>query len=70
MTLFEHLSAFKRPNSETELTEIFKNLAPHFIYGGYINVHDIYNIYIRTVEFYFHDERDLLRFSQESGQIL
>lgn len=58
MTLFEHLSAFKRPNSETELTEIFKNLAPHFIYGGYINVHDIYNIYIRTVEFYFHDERD------------
>ena len=37
MTLFEHLSAFKRPNSETELTEIFKNLAPHFIYGGYIS---------------------------------
>ena len=38
MTLFEHLSNFKRHSSEKELTVAFEKLAPHFIYGGYINV--------------------------------
>lgn len=58
MTLFEHLSLFKRPTSEKDLTKAFQELAPHFIYGGYIAVDDAYQIYIRTVEFYFHDESD------------
>lgn len=58
MSLFESLSNFKRPSSETELTASFKELALHFIYGGYINVNNRYRVYIRTVEFYFHDEED------------
>lgn len=58
MTLFEHLSNFKRHSSEKELTVAFEKLAPHFIYGGYIKVNDVYRVYIRTVEFYYHDERD------------
>ena len=56
MTLFEHLSNFKRHSSEEELTKAFTKLAPHFIYGGYIKVSDVYKVYIRTVEFYYHDE--------------
>ncbi len=58
MTLFEHLSKFKRHSSEEELTKAFTKLAPHFIYGGYIKVNDMYKVYIRTVEFYYHDESD------------
>ena len=49
MTLFEHLSLFKRPTSEEDLTKAFQELAPHFIYGGYIAVDDAYQIYIRTI---------------------
>lgn len=33
-----------------------KELAEVFLYGGYINVRDWYHIYIRTVEFYYHEE--------------
>lgn len=58
MTLYEHLSKFERYSSEEELTNAFLELAPHFIYGGYIKVSDIYRIYIRTVEFYYHDESE------------
>lgn len=58
MTLFEHLSNFNRHSSEEKLTAAFEKLAPHFIYGGYINVNNAYRVYIRTVEFYYHDESD------------
>ena len=58
MTLFEKLSEFKPCSSEEELTAAFAQLAPHFIYGGYIKVNDAYRVYIRTVEFYYHDESD------------
>ena len=51
MTLFEKLSEFKPCSSEEELTAAFAQLAPHFIYGGYIKVNDAYRVYIRTVEF-------------------
>ena len=56
MTLYEHLSNFKRHSSVEELTATFKKLAPHFIYGGYIKVNEAYRVYIRTIEFYYHDE--------------
>ena len=46
MTLFEHLSNFKRHSSEEKLTAAFEKLAPHFIYGGYIKVNDAYRVYI------------------------
>ena len=58
MTLIERLKDFGRPDSEAELTDTLSKLAQHFIYGGYINVYGKYRIYIRTVEFYFHDETD------------
>ncbi len=58
MTLYEHLSNFKRHSSVEELTATFGRLASHFIYGGYIKVNDAYRVYIRTIEFYYHDESD------------
>ena len=33
-----------------------KALAKYFLYGGYINVRNQYHIYIKTVEFYYHEE--------------
>lgn len=56
MTLYQHLSRFSRCSSLAELTDKFRELARHFIYGGYIRVNDVYRIYIRSVEFYYHDE--------------
>ena len=44
--------------NETELSTIFKKLAPNFLYGGYIQVNNDYKVFIRTVEFYFHSEKD------------
>ena len=43
--------------NETGLYNLFKELAPAFLYGGYIKVRDDYKVYIRTVEFYFHSEK-------------
>lgn len=56
MDLFTHLSQFKGSSDENELNEMFAELATVFLYGGYIDVHHEYHIYIRTVEFYFHSE--------------
>lgn len=56
MNLFTHLSLFKGSSDENELYKMFKELATVFLYGGYIDVHHEYQIYIRTVEFYFHSE--------------
>lgn len=36
---------------------MFRELAPSFLYGGYIQVRVDYEVYIRTVEFYFHSEK-------------
>jgi len=36
---------------------LFSELAPAFLYGGYIQVRNDYKVYIRTVEFYFHSEK-------------
>ena len=58
MSLYQHLSQFNRCTSEEELVKQFKELAKQFIYGGYIKVNDTYRVYIRTVEFYYHDESD------------
>ena len=43
---------------DTELSTIFKKLAPNFLYGGYIQVNKDYKVFIRTVEFYFHSEEE------------
>ena len=61
-TLIESLKQFEAKantvSNETELQSIFKELAPAFLYGGYIQVHDEYKVFIRTVEFYFHSEKE------------
>lgn len=44
--------------NEKSLSAAFKNLAPAFLYGGYIDVYNEFRVYIRTVEFYFHDEKE------------
>lgn len=59
MKLYDCLSKFSKPETEEQLTLAFSQLAPHFIYGGYIDVNHLYKVYIRTVEFYFHDESEL-----------
>ena len=60
--LFEELKEFeknvKEVSNETELQGLFENLAPTFLYGGYIKVRDDYRVYIKTVEFYFHSEKE------------
>lgn len=47
--------------SGEKLEERMKELAEVFLYGGYINVRDRYHIYIRTVEFYYHEEEGSIK---------
>ncbi|MBR2195613.1 MAG: hypothetical protein IJ911_08360 [Salinivirgaceae bacterium] len=60
--LFDALTNFVKDvdsNIEVEkLEEKFNELARVFLYGGYIKVRNDYRVYIRTVEFYFHSEKD------------
>ncbi len=62
MDLMEKLKEFQKSiNGESKIDAIqkrFKELAPVFLYGGYIKVRNDFKIYIRTVEFYFHSEKD------------
>ena len=58
MRLESILSQFKEASDEKELQKSFRALAPAFLYGGYIQVHKDYQIYIRTVEFYYHSEKN------------
>ena len=57
MRLESILSQFKETSDEKELQNSFRALAPAFLYGGYIQVREDYQIYIRTVEFYYHSEK-------------
>ena len=43
--------------NETEIDSKFKELANDFLYNGYINVRDRFFIYLRAVEFYYHEEK-------------
>lgn len=58
MGLLDTLTKFNGGSSVEELEEKFSNIASAFLYGGYIDVNDVYKVYIRTVEFYFHSETD------------
>ena len=61
-TLKEQLEDFEKQIKETtkeeDLQSLFENLAPAFLYGGYIQVREDYKVYIKTVEFYFHNEKE------------
>ena len=56
MKLKETLSSFKGATNEKDLQLRFQELAPAFLYGGFIQIRNDYKVYIRTVEFYFHSE--------------
>lgn len=58
MKLLETLTHFNGGNSVSELYEKFSEIASVFLYGGYIDVNNMYKIYIKTVEFYFHSEAE------------
>jgi len=58
MKLEDRLSKFKGAANESELQKMFKELAPAFLYGGYIQVRKEFQVFIRTVEFYFHSEKE------------
>ena len=54
-----------------DLETRMKALAKYFLYGGYINVRDLYHIYIKTVEFYYHEEegdiKDLIMYHRNNN---
>jgi len=56
--------------SEKGLETRMKELAKFFLYGGYINVRNQYHIYIKTVEFYYHEEegdiKDLIMYHRNN----
>lgn len=60
--LIEELQQFEKEikdvNTEADLQKLFCKFAPAFLYGGYIQVRNDYRVYIRTVEFYFHSEKE------------
>ena len=56
--LIQFQEEVKVVKDDTELSTIFKKLAPNFLYGGYIQVYNDYKVFIRTVEFYFHSEEE------------
>lgn len=47
--------------SDKKLEDRMKELAKVFLYGGYLNVRNQYHIYIRTLEFYYHEEEGLVK---------
>ena len=65
MKLIEKIQQFEKKiisekidvSDVSKLTTEFRELAPFFLYGGYIKVREDYKVYITTVEFYFHSEK-------------
>lgn len=52
--LLRHVNEFY--NSNKSLESRMEDLAKVFLFDGYINVRERYRIYLRTVEFYYHEE--------------
>lgn len=48
-------------SSTGALEKRMRELAKHFLFGGYINVRNQYHIYIKTVEFYYHEEDGMVK---------
>ena len=58
MGLIEELKNFHEELDIDKLSENFMKLSKSFLYGGYIKVREDFKIYIRTVEFYYHSEKE------------
>ena len=59
--LKDALMSFQGLDSEANAVETFKELAKPFLYGGYFLVGDEYEIYLKTVEFYYHEENGAIK---------
>lgn len=57
-SLEDKLSSILLAKTEDELTSQFRELACHFLYGGYLRVGSNCRVYIRSVEFYYWDDKD------------
>ena len=56
--LKEQLQKFSFSGNDVKfLTDKLEELAPSFLFGGYIHVLNRYRVYIQRVEFYFHSEK-------------
>lgn len=50
-------NSLNKEQREKNLSKLFMDLAKYLIYGGYFQCSNRYNLYITSVEFYFHEER-------------
>ena len=58
MKLKDILSNFNGSSDEVSLQRIFEELAPSLLYGGYLQIHNDFQVFIKTVEFYYHSEKE------------
>lgn len=62
MKLYDQLQNFHKMNVEDitdeNLIKRFKGIAETILYDGYIQVREEYRVYVKTIEFYFHAEKD------------
>ncbi len=57
LKLKEALSLFQGANgNETNLTEQFSHLVKYFLYSGYLLINSKTKVYLRDIEFYYHEE--------------
>ena len=57
LNLKEALSIFQGANgNESNLAEQFNSLANYFLYSGYLLINSKTKIYLRDIEFYYHEE--------------
>lgn len=57
LKLKEALSLFQGANGhEANLTEQFSHLAKYFLFGGYLLINSKTKVYLRDIEFYYHEE--------------
>ena len=56
--LIEHLLEFQdsRRNKGVGLEKLFEKLAKYLLYGGHFHCSERYDLYITSVEFYYHEE--------------
>ena len=67
----EFYKSCEKLKTREDLKTPMKDLAKYFLYGGYINVRNQYHIYIKTVEFYYHEEegdiKDLIMYHRNNN---
>ena len=52
----EYAHSFHKNDRKSKLAELFMDLAKYLLYGGYFHCSERYNLYITSIEFYYHEE--------------